>query len=94
MTYYDFRNNTPAAAVDRLLYGALPPDVTHGMCRPRELGDEQRLTDMSFDMRQAPFAGGFFTGDYEGLTTWGPSGLLLAAPWHRPVETFSSARAG
>ena len=33
--------------------------------------DERRLTDVSFDMRQAPFAGGFFTGDYEGLANSG-----------------------
>ena len=30
-------------------------------------GNEAKLTDQSFDMRQAPDAGGFFTGDYEGL---------------------------
>ena len=34
-------------------------------------GDEVQLTDESFDMRQAPFAGGFFTGDYEGLASAG-----------------------
>ena len=33
--------------------------------------DERRLTDVSFDMRQAPNAGGFFTGDYEGLANAG-----------------------
>jgi hypothetical protein len=40
--------------------------------------DEVRLTDTSFNMRQAPFGGtatlspaGFFTGDYEGLASDG-----------------------
>jgi hypothetical protein len=30
-----------------------------------------RLTPTSFDMRTAPDAGGFFTGDYQGLASFG-----------------------
>jgi hypothetical protein len=30
-----------------------------------------QVTDSSFDMRLAPFALGFFTGDYEGLSSIG-----------------------
>ena len=34
-------------------------------------GNEQRITPTSFDMRTAPDAGGFMTGDYEGLDSRG-----------------------
>ena len=68
VTYYDFRNNTNAAP--------LPTDYfvvhCHTACNnAANWGDEIQLTDESFDMRQAPFAGGFFTGDYEGLASAG-----------------------
>jgi len=72
VTYYDFRNNTNAAP--------LPTDYWVVHCHPgvastctnaSEWGNEVRLTDASFDMRQAPFALGFFTGDYEGLASAG-----------------------
>ena len=71
VTYYDFRNNTPAPATD------LKTDYWLVHCHPpgcQNAGnwhDEKRLTDTSFDMRQAPDAGGFFTGDYEGLASAG-----------------------
>jgi hypothetical protein len=66
VTYYDFRNNTSDPAT-------LPTDYwivhCHASCSsPASWGDEAGLTDDPFDMRQAPNAGGFFTGDYEGLT--------------------------
>jgi hypothetical protein len=71
VTYYDFRNNTAAAD--------LKTDYWIVHCHPGSAncatsggwGAEVRLTDASFDMRQAPFAGGFFTGDYEGLASDG-----------------------
>ena len=70
VTYYDFRNNTPDPAT-------LPTDyfivhchqsATVSCAQPANWGGEVQLTDVSFDMRQAPLARGFFTGDYEGLT--------------------------
>jgi hypothetical protein len=69
VTYYDFRNNTPDPAT-------LPTDYfvvhCHGNCTaPSSWTNEVRLTDVPFDMRQAPDAGGFFTGDYEGLSAVG-----------------------
>jgi hypothetical protein len=69
VTYYDFRNNTPDP-------GTLPTDYFIVHCHPStptactnagNWTNEIRLTDVSFDMKKAPFAGGFFTGDYEGL---------------------------
>jgi hypothetical protein len=72
VTYYDFRNNTPDPAT-------LPTDAFAIHCHaPSEdcsetasWGDDAQLTDESFDMRQAPFANGFFVGDYVGLDTDG-----------------------
>ena len=74
VTYYDFRNNTPSP-------DTLPTDYFLVHCHPANPGsctdrgnwddDEVRVTDSSFDMRLAPFAVGFFTGDYEGLSSIG-----------------------
>lgn len=72
VTYYDFRNNTPLA-------DTLPTDYFLVHCHPATTScaesaswtDEVQITDASFDMRLAPFAGGFFTGDYEGLSNIG-----------------------
>ena len=70
VTYYDFRNNTSAAALltDYFVIHCHPPA---GCTNPANWGNEIRLTNTSFDMRQAPFAGGFFVGDYEGLASGG-----------------------
>jgi hypothetical protein len=72
VTYYDFRNNTPSP-------DTLPTDYFLVHCHPATTScdesaswtDEVQVTDASFDMRLAPFAGGFFTGDYEGLSNIG-----------------------
>jgi hypothetical protein len=66
VTYYDFRNNTPDPAT-------LPTDyfIVHSHDHGVTFGDELRLTPTSFDMREAPDAGGFFVGDYEGLANVG-----------------------
>jgi hypothetical protein len=72
VTYYDFRNNTSTAPLftDYFVVHCHPTSPT--ACANRaNWGDEIRLTNTPFDMRQAPFAGGFFTGDYEGLASDG-----------------------
>jgi hypothetical protein len=72
VTYYDFRNNTaaPPLLTDYFVVHCHPVSPT-ACLNPANWVDERRLTDASFDMRQAPFAGGFFTGDYEGLANAG-----------------------
>jgi hypothetical protein len=73
VTYYDFRNNTPTADL-RTDAWAIHCHATADDCTdPSSWTDELRLTDESFDMKQAPFAGGNFVGDYEGLATDGSS---------------------
>jgi hypothetical protein len=71
VTYYDLRNNDPATL-------ALETDVfivhchpAAGSCTDPSHWTETRITPSSFDMRNAPFARGYFTGDYEGLATIG-----------------------
>jgi hypothetical protein len=81
VTYYDFRNNTDDPAT-------LPTDYFIAHCHPTTAActdpanwTETRLTDASFDMRQAPLARGFFVGDYEGLTAAGSAfGALFSQP--------------
>jgi BNR/Asp-box repeat len=73
VTYYDFRNNTADPTT-------LPTDYFIVHCHPTtptacasraNWGNEIRLTAAPFDMRKAPLAIGFFTGDYEGLSATG-----------------------
>ncbi|HZB01142.1 MAG TPA: exo-alpha-sialidase, partial [Actinomycetota bacterium] len=68
----DFRNNTPAADLKTDYFVVHCHPTTPTACADRaNWGNEIRLTDASFDMRQAPDARGFFTGDYEGLASAG-----------------------
>ena len=74
VTYYDFRNNTnaPPLLTDYFIAHCHPTTVSP-CTLPASWGSEARLTTQSFDMRQAPDAGGFFLGDYEGLANVGTS---------------------
>jgi hypothetical protein len=62
VSYYDFRLDQPGDA-------KLSTDfwITHSHDGGRTFTDESRLTPLSFDMRTAPDAGGYFVGDYTGL---------------------------
>jgi hypothetical protein len=62
VTYYDFRNNTPAP-------GALTDAFIVHSHNGGATWRENRLTPTSFDIEQAPVARGYFLGDYEGLTS-------------------------
>ena len=80
VTYYDFRNNS-------LDPTTLPTEYfivhCHTDCsNPANWDNEVGLTDVSFDMRQAPFARGFFTGDYEGLASDGDNFLAFFSQTH------------
>jgi hypothetical protein len=64
VTYYDFRNddNGPSELVDYFAVSC------RGSCNfPLFWSREVQLTNKSFDLLQAPFAGGLFLGDYMGL---------------------------
>jgi hypothetical protein len=70
VTYYDFRNDVTGdkpLSTDYWIvhhHAADPFDSAH-------FTDENRLTPASFDMRTAPYASGYFVGDYEGLDNFG-----------------------
>ena len=80
VTYYDTRNNTPAPGLktDAWAVFADPRDrhnAPGGLANPKNWGDEVRLTPKSFDLELAPQStnenGGYFLGDYQGLTAVG-----------------------
>jgi hypothetical protein len=66
VTYYDLRSNTPAAG--------LPTDYwavrCSSSCTNAASWSESHVAG-PFDEEQAPFAGGYFLGDYEGMVTLG-----------------------
>ena len=64
VTYYDFTFDTAASIPLETDYWA-----TRSADRGRTFTARERITPSSFDMRSAPFARGYFVGDYEGLTS-------------------------
>lgn len=66
VTYYDFSADDPSG-------GPLATDYwfTSSDDRGTTFSPRRRLAGSSFDMRTAPDAGGYFVGDYEGLTSAG-----------------------
>jgi hypothetical protein len=67
VTFYDFRSLTTQTATLPTDYWSVT-STNHGA----SFGNEVHITG-PFDMLTAPFAGGFFVGDYEGLDTSGPT---------------------
>jgi hypothetical protein len=71
VTYYDFRNNTSdpnTLWTDYFIVRSHDGGAT--------FGNEEHVAG-PFDMKTAPFAGGFFVGDYEGLATIGSTFVPL-----------------
>jgi Neuraminidase (sialidase) len=62
VTYYDFRNDTPRSA-------ALLTSTWLTVSRDGGRSWSETRISRPFDMRTAPDAGGFFVGDYEGLSS-------------------------
>jgi hypothetical protein len=74
VTYYDFRNdtNTPAG-FEGTDYFAIFCSTASDCSDPSNWGNEQKLTEKSFNILDAPVAGGHFLGDYMGLAASGPA---------------------
>ena len=70
VSYFDFRNNT-ASPVDLLTdhWVAHCHPASENCAATASWNEETRATTTSFDMRQAPFARGYFVGDYMGLAS-------------------------
>jgi len=67
VTYYDFRNDNDTGELADYFSVLCSSDCSD----PSNWGDELRLTASPFDYLNAPFAGGYFLGDYEGLASDG-----------------------
>jgi hypothetical protein len=72
VSYYDFRNNTadPGLPTDYWLVHASSDFKNPASWQ----GNEQPMTNMSFNLENAPSAGGLFLGDYQGLAAGGDGG--------------------
>jgi hypothetical protein len=84
--YSDFRNNTPDVATlgtDEFIIHCHPTSPA-ACADPTNWGAEVRQTDASYNMRQAPFARGWFVGDYVGMDTDGEDFLPF---WTQPFRT-------
>jgi len=74
VSYYDFRNNTAAAGLPTD-YWLVHADASSDFTNPASWqGNEQPLTNTSFNLENAPSAGGLFLGDYQGLSAGGNGG--------------------
>jgi hypothetical protein len=72
VTYYDFCNDAMGDGVLSTDYWVVHCHAASADCTQASgWGDESRLTPTSFDVRTAPYAFGYFTGDYEGLDNFG-----------------------
>jgi len=76
VTHYDFRNDTSDPATLLTDYWFLHSHDGGATW------SEARVTPSPFDMKKAPFAGGLFVGDYEGLTTQGNDFLAYFSETH------------
>lgn len=80
VTYYDFRNDEPGSKEEMVDYWAISCTPGTADCRRATgWGNETRLTAQSFNILDAPFAGGYFLGDYQGLVRQGSKMRALFA---------------
>ena len=88
VSYYDFNNDTLASK-------ALATDywIVRSSDGGRTFSRRKRMTTKSFDLRTAPFARGYFVGDYAGLAAAGSGFDLLFATTTgdptNPTDLFS-----
>ncbi len=86
ITYYDFRFNQPGAPASTDYWAVTCRPQPHQTCAdPADWNSELRLTDNSFDLSTAPFAGGFFLGDYVGLAA-DRDNFVAAFPTSLPAD--------
>jgi hypothetical protein len=70
VSYFDYRNNTPADGIlgtDHWVVHCHPS--SENCASPASWNEESRASTTTFDMRRAPFARGWFVGDYMGLAS-------------------------
>ena len=77
VTYYDFRNNTPDPVTLDTDYFAVSCESAAESCADPASWEEVRITPAPFNIRNAPFARGYFLGDYMGLDNAGSDLLTM-----------------
>jgi hypothetical protein len=77
VTYYDFRNNTTDPATLDTDYFAVSCEAASESCTNPASWEEERITPTSFNIRNAPFARGYFLGDYMGLDNAGDDATAM-----------------
>jgi hypothetical protein len=81
--YSDFRANEDTPQVETLATDEFAihchPTTPTACTNPDNWGEEVRQTDASYNIRQMPFAGGWFPGDYVGLDNDGTDWLAFWA---------------
>src|SRR5215218_8412856 len=71
VTYYDFRNNTASPASLDTTYFAVHCHAASENCANAASWNEETQIGAPFNIREAPFARGYFLGDYMGLANDG-----------------------
>jgi hypothetical protein len=96
VTYYDFRNNDAGTTALETDYFIVHCHPSTSSCTDPASWSETQITRTSFDMRNAPVARGFFTGDYEGLAAIGTEfrPVFVEAGETKGTSAASSTRAG
>jgi hypothetical protein len=84
VTYYDFRNDVDGPAELTDFWNVFCDPNTVACADPANWtpGHEVRVTQSSFDITNAPDAGGYFLGDYQGLAGDGESTVSAYARPH------------
>ena len=78
VSYFDFRNNTPSPATLDTDHWVVHCHAASEDCSdPASWNEETRVTAASFNIRTAPYARGYFVGDYMGLAS-DPDGQILS----------------
>jgi hypothetical protein len=67
VTYYDFRNNGASPASLDTNFWAIHCHPASEPCNDSASWDEETQVGPTFDIREAPYARGYFLGDYMGL---------------------------
>ncbi len=84
VTYYDFRfyNDETSSLETDYFFLHCQHSEEQSCTNPDNWKEEMRLTDESFNIRQAPSPNGLFIGDYQGLTSDSNDFLALFSQTH------------
>lgn len=94
VSYYDFRNNTASPATLLTTYWAAHCHPATENCANPASWDEETQVAPAFDIREAPFARGYFVGDYMGLAFAPDDGDAVGPAGDAFVSAFGSTFGG